>query len=644
MLRGRLLLLLVLGACVSPPPPAPPPPPVQKAQPIPPAPSKWPYWEPVPVDLRTPVETEIPVGKAGDLPEPAWLASDDTWRGASSSILGKLRETGLALRTTGLREGSIGLFYEHRAERGAPLVVTVDALFALAHLALGSALGEVEVRVLGPGLSLMLHRLDARLGAEAKRARPDLAEGYRVARTVVAVALAVSDSTYLVPADLIDSALPEASLVRAHAGIERSPLLGVALDYARATPRGPIAEERDPRVPGFEAAEWLALAPFLFAGATEKNGAKIDVGAARGQARAALLLARLLLKEGDPVAGAAFARMTLLDRFVLGAAEDSSPTDIAEIARRASFDLNGGADIADAPKLDRLRHLAAPRSMRLVPLRAAPEGPALAHPPPSALEVGKWLRSSSSANEDRHGSVYGSLLEAMASWLRPSAATSPSGSETKRRLGTALAAWTLLRHDALAFAHDVPTGPAPAVAPARPVTSRLTQVFVEPHPESIASLLGAVRQLRLGLLDLGGLEREGSSSIILGEVESILTLALEGAVRAANDDPELATLSPALAQIPPRIAALEAWAGPAASPVVIDVHVDEIAGRVLEEGTGPLEELFLRVRDPKTHQLVIALGAAIPRVEREERASHPLNDATWRRRIEEGLLFKGEAE
>jgi hypothetical protein len=63
---------------------------------------------------------------------------------------------------------------------------------------------------------------------------------------------------------------------------------------------------------------------------------------------------------------------------------------------------------------------------------------------------------------------------------------------------------------------------------------------------------------------------------------------------------------------------------------------------VLEEGTGPLEEIFTRVRDDKSHREVLAVGARIPQLERHESEGRRLDDATWRAWIEQGLVFAGD--
>jgi Protein of unknown function (DUF3160) len=642
-------LLLALGACASVPPSPPAVPAAPPEQPVAVAHLEWPYWTAPVVDLHA------RVGAGEVLPpveDPAWLSADEAWQKDATSIVARVREVGSARRRTGLRERGVGAFYEERLRRGAPLVLTFDALFAVAHVAFASAAAEVESRIEQKDLWILLHRLDSRLKAEAGWARPDLAEGYRFARSVVSVALVLLDAAYVVPLDLVANVSGEVALVRAHAGLAYSPLLGVTIDYGAMTPRGPIERFDDPRVPIFECAAWLAEAPFTFAGKSEAHGGPIDVGAARAQARAALILARLV-NRGDAPAAGAFERTMRLDRFVLGDAEELSPTDVAETARRAGLDLPGGVDIADAAKLDRVRHLAAPGSMRLVPLRAPPDAQVLQrlvaphpdHRMPSSEDVATWL-GSLAPKEERHASFYGSSLEAMASLLRPSVvATARSGEQAAEReevKRAALVAWTFLRHDALAFAHDTPkVNEAPAIPRGLALSphGHPAAVFASPHPEAIANLLGAIRQLRAGLVDLGGIDPAGASSKILGEVESILARVLEASEQEVTRQSESA-----LALVPSRIAALEAWAGPAADPVVIDVHVDRSSGRVLEEGTGPIDELFTTVHDSSAHRNVLAIGVSIPRLEREESDAHRLNDTTWRSRIDEGLLFGGVPE
>jgi hypothetical protein len=719
--RKLALLTGLLFACAKTPSP---PAAIQPRSPpsLAPPPSGWPYWQAPLLALRPSAGASVPSSEDAASSEPEWLKSDEVWRKDSGPLFSKLREQGLAIHRTRRFETALGAFYEERARRGAPLLITTDALLAIAHLAIADAFADVETRVERVDMITMLHRLDARLSAEVGRARPDLLGGYRLARSTVAVSLAVVDPSYGVPSDLADVVSLEVGRIRAHRGVEQSPLFEAAIDYGAMSARGAVASD-DPSLSIFEAAEWLAQAPFLLEGRGEVQGAEVDVGTARTHTRAALLLARLLTPEGDLSAAAAFARLDRIDLFAVGAVDDLSPGDLARIARSNGIDLQGGSDIVNTAKLDHLRHAAsrapalfdgsgrvrragdggtAPwrpqRSMRLAPLRATPDGrlleqlvfpflgilslsdsadsPPVALPTfrtmPSGLDVAAWLESSAaklalashgdprytgferalasavlpSDELSRHGSLFSSQLDAISTWLRRSSVEEeelPPFSEARdrRKLDAALVGWTLLRHDALAFGHRrvrVQSAPV-STLPAR----SLGRVFVEPHPEAIASLLGMIRQTRRGLVEVGALAEDAPSLALLDETESIFTLALEGAVRAASREPSFADLTHALGDLPARMAALEQRAGFAADPVVIDVHLDIASEQVLEEATGTLDELFVRVQDPVEHRSVIAVGACIPHFEFTEKASARRNDAAWAAQLQSGQAPKRDS-
>lgn len=700
------LMALVLGACAKAPSPRSV---IQPTRPVATSslPSGWPYWQAPTFTLNLKAE---PTRSFEDEIEPSWLASDETWHKDARPLLAKLRTQGFALRKTNRFEPGLSAFYEERARRGAPLVITADALFALSHLALTHALADIEARVERADLLSVLQRLDLRLSAEVGGARPDLLAGYRLARSTVAVALALADPSYEVPPELLDVVSLEIDRIHAHFGIAPSPLFEAKIDYGAMSARGAVeAGADDPAAPVFAAAEWLAQAPFLLEGRGEVEGAEIEVGTARTHTRAALLLARLLVPEGDVIAAAALARIDRVDLFVLGGVDDLSPFELAQMARANGLDLRGGADLVDTNKLDHLRHAAsraaalfddsgivrvagdggpAPwrpaRSMRIVPLRGTPDARvlerlvfpfvgALSPAPadsaagslpakramPNALDVATWLQSGTAkvslgshgdsryagfdlalsstvlpSGEARHASLYSSGLDAIATWLRPSAVDVPypqilSDARDRRKLETALAAWTLLRHDAIAFGHGRLQSSVTVPSPLGPSAAGVRQVFIEPHPEAIASLLGLINQARRGLVELGVITGNAAPLSLLDETASLLTLALEGSVRAANVEPPFADLEHDLEQIPPRIAAIERSAGPAAAPVAIDVHLDIASARVLEEATGTLDEVFLRVQDPIAHRTVIAVGASIPHFEFRQNGGTRPSDAEW---------------
>jgi hypothetical protein len=286
---------------------------------------------------------------------------------------------------------------------------------------------------------------------------------------------------------------------------------------------------------------------------------------------------------------------------------------------------------------------------------------------PSALDVAAWLGSTEaratlrSSGDDaylryaetlnrimharpangsleRHRTPYLSMLDAVETWLGPSLGdrVQPGSSTAEwraRKADVALAAWTELRHDATGMSRvqvlDV------RVAPHLPAAS-VVPVFVEPHPEAIAKLISALRQVQRALLASGSIARTAPSVAVLDEVDDLLWSALGVAVHEASDravPPELAT---ALAGFPARLRALESTlttSGAAEVPLVADVHSDRPSGRALEEATGRIEEVWLVEREPETHRTWLAVGAAIPHVELVQPMPARSSDATWRARL-----------
>jgi hypothetical protein len=286
---------------------------------------------------------------------------------------------------------------------------------------------------------------------------------------------------------------------------------------------------------------------------------------------------------------------------------------------------------------------------------------------PSALDVAAWLGSTEArlalhaAGDDayasfstaldrqvqarppegsleRHRTPYVSMLDAIETWLRPSigdrAQASASTKEWRERKGSvALGAWTELRHDATAMSRlqvlDL------RVAPHLPVVSPVP-VFVEPHPEAIAKLLSVVRQVERALVDSGSLPRTAPSLAVLEEVDDLLWSSLGVAAHEASDRAVPAELQAALALFPARLRALESSltsSGAAEVPLVAGVHADRPAGRMLEEATGRIEELWTVEREPETHKAWLAVGASIPHFELVVPMAARSSDTTWRAKV-----------
>jgi hypothetical protein len=287
---------------------------------------------------------------------------------------------------------------------------------------------------------------------------------------------------------------------------------------------------------------------------------------------------------------------------------------------------------------------------------------------PTGLDVGSWLGSRDARDAEhesgddayagysaaldrlaaaappdgslaRHRTPYLSMLDALETWLQPSAGdrVQPSSAARdwgRRKLEVALAAWTDLRHDATALtAAPLPTAELP---PRQPPQDTGVPAFVEPHPEVIAKLLAVVRQTSEALETEGLLPKHSSARVVLDEVDDLLWIALGGAMREANDDPLPPELASALAALPGRIRGLEAAladVGDADVPLAIDVHTDLQSGRALEEATGWVGDVWMVMREPGTKKLWLAVGASIPQHEFVQPAARRLTDGAWRAKL-----------
>ena len=694
-----------------------------------PKPPEWTYWEPVdaPIAFDTTRAVDLPVS---DAQVTRLGAAQTRWTAAPAGLRDAVNKGGFGMLTTGGNNARLGALYAELQGDKTPFVVTLDALFHLAHLALERARAEVETKTLAPALDTVLRRLDARLGAESRDARADLAPAYVIARGLVAVASTLANPAYVVPRELADVVAKEKAKVIAHAGTSDSVLLGVGLDYSAMSLRG-IAEKDDARAGYFRAMAWLGMAPLMLAGSGEEGAAgKVSVTLARTHARAALMISRLLDREVDPEAAQAWERIERLSAFIAGPADDITPQEIARAASSEKTDLRDAQWIANVARVDHLRHLAARQhttrlydgaggvrvapasapldggaaplvrvspSVRVVSGRSAPDGELLqavvfptigalksehADKPPSTardgvralptgLDVMAWLGASEArpvlhetgddayerydavidrmserrAPEDatlRHASLYASTLDAIGTFVTPSAADrGQAGAGTlawrRRKLEAGLVAWTDLRHDATTFTR-LPLDKSGTADPAR-TASATVPAFVEPHPEAIAKLVALVRQALRGLTAMDALAADSPARAILTEVDDLVWTALGIALREANDEPLTPQESAALASFPARFVGLEsrlALTGSADATIAIDVHTDLGPARVLEEAIGYVDELYMVMAEPRTHRLVLAVGAALPHYEFVQPAALRLTDIGWRARLQAG--------
>lgn len=550
----------------------------------------------------------------------------------------RLEQAGLVVVPAPGAGASVAALYTHLLDADVPVLLGPEALFEVVRLALDRALAETETLVLVPALTELGARLEDHLAAEARAAPSDLVVPYRLARGVVAVARSLADPTYRPPLDLALAVATEVELVQRHAGVARSALLGVPLDYASMAPDGDA--------PAFRALAWLAGAPLVLLARGEADGATADVQTARAHARAALLLARLL----DPTVDAALAeglrRVGRAFAFVYGAPDELPLSELGAVAARLGVDVRDARTLVDVTAVDRVRRaVAAARppalerpgaaSVRVLGASAPADARALlaaavasvaaqgssdaaraagASPRglPSTLAVAAWLGSAEAAAElgprgeggeaapgapapaapkappAEHASLWASELAALATTTgapdRP-LALAPGQAAQRQRLESTLAAWTLARRTFR------PLVRAPFVAPARSPspaarTSR-APVAVQASARTVAALEGLVRQARRGLVAVAGLAPGGQGAALLDAAEGILRDALV----VLGSDPRAESLAAAL---PGRVVALSQQAGLDVASTVraVDVHVDRARGLVLQAATGAPEVLY----------------------------------------------------
>jgi hypothetical protein len=250
-----------------------------------------------------------------------------------------------------------------------------------------------------------------------------------------------------------------------------------------------------------------------------------------------------------------------------------------------------------------------------------------------------------------HGSIHGSLVDALIAWANTSPATGVTRTPAadRMRVESLLSAWTLARHVGQAMARSRPAPPAPATE--LRISGAPLPMFVEPAPEVIARLVCVVRQIRRGLNAVGSLASSSGAMATLVEIEDILRTALASAQRHASDEPASAEEATALASLPARIARLEDEASEEVGPVIATVYADPPTHRVLASATGKIEPALVLTRDPVNDEPLLVVGAHLPHHEiveafdrgagRDKGGLHgvpaSLTDVSWRARLQDGV-------
>ena len=618
------------------------------AKPAPP-PNAASYWQGVALSYDPDIAAfALPIDEADLVRDegaaPLFSALDATDKAA-------LLRNGFAIVPNARARNHMGAFYTDLEEGNVPVVITVDALAELTHLAIFVAISEVNDFAEKPLLHDLLAHVEAHLISERAGASSNLVAPYRVALGFIAVARALENTSYVPPADLSDVVGREKIAIRSRSAAAKSPLFGVPLDY-RVFPADASLQMR----------AWLALAPFAV-GANEDASPRLDVAKVRTNTAAALLLARATDARVDAKASADLDRLLAIGHFLAGSSDDVDLRALAAMTKNAKIDLTDGTTIANVVRIDKLRvavrAAATPKlldgelcgpSIRFLPFAAPLDGVAMQNlvapsvplrAMPSALDVAVWLGSDEALREisargdnklagysralsalflarprERHTSIYSSSLDVVASMLAPSVsktalAASKTAAFRSAELDSALSAWTAFRTDFSGVSsHLTSAPPSPDATP----STKPTLVYVEPEIEAIGNLMSLVRQASRGLDALKAIDPTSPAHAVLADVDELLTVAFEVALLAANDESPTTTQRATLATLPAWMDSLETALGSETIRSVV-AHRNQGDGSTLVESTKAIETIYLALREPRTDRLVLAIGGHVPHLE-----------------------------
>lgn len=245
---------------------------------------------------------------------------------------------------------SLGAFYTNMARAEVPLVFTQEAAFAVVTAAVDRAMADGEQRLLRPTLFSLLHRVDATLARAHDALSADLVEPLRVARGVNTVALSLLEPHHEAAPELVLSVAAELALIRKHAGLARSPLLGVSIDY------GAFAPSRVEQASGPALAwTWLASAPLVISSRESSRLSRVLPSQARLLTRAAAWIAYATDPKIDPEAALELALLARAVRLLWGPADDVPLDALRAALWRDAGEAPSLASFASTVRIERAR-------------------------------------------------------------------------------------------------------------------------------------------------------------------------------------------------------------------------------------------------------------------------------------------------
>jgi Protein of unknown function (DUF3160) len=239
----------------------------------------------------------------------------------------------------------------------------------------------------------------------------------------------------------------------------------------------------------------------------------------------------------------------------------------------------------------------------------------------------------------RHASVHASTLDALSTYLKPSAfegvMTKDSPEWRLHKVESTLSAWAMLRNQAQYFGRS--PLPAVPVAVSQEIDPSRVSVWVEAHPEAIVKLVGVLAQLWNGMTALGVVSSAGTARLVIAELDAMVRTALTVSAWTSQGlalSPELAAQ---VGTLPQRLLQLEAWLMPSQvhdAAVATDVHHDLESGQVTHVATGAWDWLAVVIRVPGGSEAKpewrLAMGLVLPYFEYMRSARERQREAGWR--------------
>ncbi len=318
-------------------------------RPIPARPAGFAAYRPVPVKVTPAAPAYTPDLAA--LSNPQFLSILNEAQKAA------LQENGFVVVPQGYRQ--IYTIYQGAKERNIPIFVTTDAVLHTFHILYDYALRLVEKEHFIADLKALSAAMLQAAEADYNAASGALQEASRQNMAFFAVGLRLLDPQAQVPEAVRGLVEQELALIAEHAGIACSPIWGqgcaqancaryphICEDYSQYVPRGHYTRNEDFQR-YFRAMMWYGRMSFHLS-------TPADVEAARRETRAALLIVRALYtaRIGEETALDVWERIYEPTVFFVGAADDLTVYDYADLAQKVFGGLPDPARLADEGRLD----------------------------------------------------------------------------------------------------------------------------------------------------------------------------------------------------------------------------------------------------------------------------------------------------